>query len=159
MSSARPENGFQLPSAGSEYRDELVDSGADFHDRTVDPDRTLNGSLSGAPSFPRRFGGRLERGRPRYKRQFAPASFPQNPRRRASRALGHATGRRSVAHHEFHPFESAKHRLPFPKSLDGRNYTASLAISRCSVASAFCKIGRASCRERGEFCVVTEWLM
>src|SRR5439155_1321757 len=84
------EDGVRLPSAGSEYRDELVDSGADFHSWIVDPDRTVDGGLSGDPSFPRRFGGRPKRRRPRRERQRAPATFPQDPGRRASGALGHA---------------------------------------------------------------------
>ncbi|PYK09527.1 MAG: hypothetical protein DME65_11780 [Verrucomicrobia bacterium] len=63
------------------------------------------------------------------KRQCAPATFSKNSRWRASGALGNAVGRRSVAYHEFHPFESAEHRLPFPKSLDGCDHTARFAIS------------------------------
>src|SRR5213079_2619959 len=48
--------------------------------------------------------------------------------RGTSRAVGHAIGRRSIAHHELHPLESAKPRLPFPESLDGCDYTADLAV-------------------------------
>src|SRR5437667_403195 len=132
-------DGVQFPSAGSEHRDELVDSGAHLHDRIIDPDRTVDGSLSGTPGFSRRFGGRIERGRPRRERQCAAATFSQNPGRRASGALGYVVGRRGAAYYQFHPFESAEHRLPFPKSLDGRDYIAGVAISRCRVASAFCR--------------------
>src|SRR5437899_1636714 len=108
------------------------------HDRIVDLDRLVDGDLPGASGFTRRFDRRLERRRPRHTRQCAPTALPQNPRRRTSRVVGHAIGRRSIAHHELHPLKSAKPRLPFPESLDGCDYTADLAVPRPSVASKFC---------------------
>src|SRR5206468_5217950 len=122
----------------SESDNELVDTSARVHDWIVDLDRLVDGDLPGASGFTRRFDRRLERRRPRHKRQCAPTTLPQNPHRRTSRAVGHAIGRRSIAHHELHPLESAKPRLPFPESLDGCDYTPELAVPRPSVASTFC---------------------
>ena len=72
----------------------------------------------------------LKEGEPRDEWQCAPTAPPQNPRRRASRALGHFVGRRGAADHEFHPLESAEPWLPSPESLDGCDYTADLAVSQ-----------------------------
>jgi len=59
--------------------------------------------------------------------------------RRAGSAFSHVAGWRSIAHHEFHPLEPAKHRLPFPESLDGCGYTADLPVPRPPVASISCR--------------------
>src|SRR5256886_9843520 len=136
--SAGSANCLQFSAVGSESRDELVGTSPRVHDRIVDLDRLVDGNLPGTSGFTRRFDRRLERRRPRHKRQCAPTALPQDPRRRTSRAVGHAIGRRSIAHHELHPLESAKPRLPSPESLDGCDYTADLAVPRPSVASTFC---------------------